>query len=242
MKEHNKILLIGLPRCGSQYVSELITHNFNYVNIFEPFTENHQFTISYSGGFVYTPPAPKFLNLETQIEHTFSVLSELNNDNRVILKYFPHTYDNIIHNSDIVSRLLSMGFKPIILHRKNIEHHLISFLMSCCTNIWYSSDVNFKREQTELSDFSKLHWISDTYLEHYKIINTLDKHTPSIEYQTAEQDIKKIFMSDVLHKASSVKLGSINPYDDIINAEQVIPVVNKHVSIIEQIRHKYEKV
>lgn len=239
---HNKILLIGLPRCGSQYISQMLGVNFRYHNLVEPFTENHDVSINFLNDRVTTCESPRFLDFKTQIKYTFSILEKLKQEERVVIKYFPHSHDDGIEtNIDILNKLLELNFKPIILKRENIEEHIISFLLAKNTGVWYSKDVNFNRDKVEITNFTELPWFEQTYESYFKMIRMFGQDTSIIRYENAEEDIKRIFCVDKLNLSRSVKLNSRDPYERIVNTEQVRDIVSKSVNSVQEIKKKYEQ-
>lgn len=229
MLQHNKILLIGLPRCGSQYISEIITTNFRYLNLLEPFTPGHDYSIQWDNEKVFICPKKNFANFDDQCIYTFSVLNRVSEKSRVILKYFPHVNDEKYTNKIIVDKLISNGFVPIIVKRDNLEHHLISWLMAVNTNKWFNTDINFKREKIEIKKFDTLDWFALIYKE----FNTLLSCWPIIRYETAQKDICEIFSVTGLKKQYKfIKMSPNNPYDDIINSDETKKIVDKYVKII----------
>jgi hypothetical protein len=241
MIQNNKILLIGLPRCGSTYVADLISKNFYYKNLAEPFTPNQNYTIGFIDNNICLVPPIKFSNIKEQNDHVFSVLNTLDKKDRIILKYFPRTEDSSFTNKYIVTKLINNGFVPIVLKRINIEYHLLSFLCSTTSNIWQSNDINFKREKIEIKKFSVLYWFTKSYEEYIKLVKNINPIPNVIEYETAKNDIINLFSGENLKMITQVyKLSSQNPYDDIINACEVKPVVDGYVNVIKNIIKKYD--
>jgi hypothetical protein len=242
---NNKILLIGIPRCGSQYISQLISRNFKYINLHEPFTPEHDFSIKFVNNKIHLSQASKIYNYAFQLKYVFSILERVQPEDRFVIKYFPFPYSDLqnvenVLNIEIVNKIINLGFTPIILKRQNIEKHLLSYLMARQTGIWYSQNINFKHSKVELSNFSEISLLIKFYEEYYKLVSALDKNISVIEYDTIEQDIKRIFHTDTIFPGTSVKLNSNDPYDDITNTDQVRDMMSKYVDEIRQIKNKYE--
>lgn len=228
-RSKNKILLIGLPRCGSQYISQLIGTNFKYNNIDEPFTYKHVNSIVYADNMIKICDSINFIDQNHRIDYTFNILSKAKLEDRILLKYFPYTQGDSISNSVIVSKLINLGYTPIILKRSNLEQHLLSFLVAWESNVWYSTNKNFKHDRLVIADFGPLFWLKDMYRELNEMTKSFNSQYPIIEYENAEDDIKKLFSADNIERVASVKLRTNDPYDGIANVDQVKDIVSRFI-------------
>ena len=81
--------LIGLPRCGSQYIASLFKTNssYNIKNISEPFTPNHKSSLD-----IMDINIDEFNTYEEQVTVVIDRLKSISKHQSLILKLFLHSW------------------------------------------------------------------------------------------------------------------------------------------------------
>ena len=124
---YSRICLFGLPRCGSQYIAELIKTNSEQkiLDLYEPYTsglgKNMQpLPVCNEKGELYCKFLPEYDDLEIlprRIEYINSTLKQ-NTTMPLVLRVFPYHY-LIKHMSTIVSHLKENNFSFFLILKKN---------------------------------------------------------------------------------------------------------------------------
>jgi hypothetical protein len=132
---------------------------------------------------------------------------------------------------DIIKRLIDLNFKFLVIHRENIEHHLLSFLIALHTNKWhtlennnqpYSADSSF-----EILRMNNVIWLYEQRMAFNTMLNQLNINYSTLRYEHAINDLEQFLgisvTSDVLFKKQIVG----DPYKLISNASEVKQFLEK---------------
>lgn len=204
----NRFCIVGLPRCGSTYAVNIIKASYENLNkkvydLKEPFSKNQN----------------KF-DLKKYLKNII-------NTEIVLIRLF--LIDKTIEELNYIIEILKEEkFNFIILQRKNIVNQLISFALASKTNIWWehkdSEKNNAKVIITKLTD---IYWL---YKHIYEFEHTCNKlkiyNNYKMYYETLLNDIKEYFKITLNLNIDLRKQSGANPYEKIINAEEVKKYIN----------------
>lgn len=239
-----RICLFGLPRCGSQYIAELIKENSNYVltDLIEPYTGNskesnmplpvlnpdNSIRMEFLDGYIGEQ------NVLKRIDYINNIITQNNQLTPLILRLFPYHY---LWNYMplIVKNLRKNGFTFFIIKRTNLEHHILSYLIAQATNEWRLIKEKVPQSVTiNESLFESIDYIIKNSLNfiNYAAKINIDGHV--VTYENAKEDLEKIYNKPFNNQTAIKKQGLSNPYDQIINASEVkhriITSINQYVT------------
>lgn len=239
---YNRLCLFGLPRCGSQYIVELIKNNsgIKYTDLFEPYTcsinsdmplpiltNDNNIRMEFLNGYVGDN------TLEKRINYIDSILQKANKHCNLTLRLFPYNYlwDKI---PDIIERLKCNNFSFLIIKRSDLEKHALSYIIAQLTNEWNSvTPIAHKKVFVPFELFESIEYIIKNSVNFLNFCNKINLHGPIITYENAVRDLENLFNRSFVNNVKFRKQGMHNPYDQIINANEVKMYVNsllnKHV-------------
>jgi len=231
-----RICLIGLPRSGSQYVSELIARSIGsgMKNLAEPFTVGHPYCIEqYDNRLLRAIPSDftKYDSHEVQIDYVLNLLKTGNQDQSLVIKLFL-TEDNIPFTTKILNELHALNFKFLIIKRENIENHLVSYVFGLSTNKWNSlhgTHDNPIHIPTKL--FPNMSWLYNRIINFDKLIMEYKLDTTfTVRYERAVYDLTRYFLIPIITNIRLEKQLPDNPYEMIENAKEVQDYINILIS------------
>lgn len=234
-----RICLFGLPRCGSQYIAELIKENSTHklTDMYEPYTgdsketnmplpvlnhDNH-IRMEFLDGYVGSD------NVQKRLQYIDDILTKNKLQTPALLRLFPYHY---LWSSipSIIQELRNHEFEFFIIKRSNLEHHVLSYLIAQATNQWRTtSSAIIQRVKIDSIYFESIEYIvgnSINFLNYCKQIN-ISGHV--ITYETAKEDLEKIYKKQFKDQHIIKKQGLNNPYDQIINAEEIKHLIDKSI-------------
>ena len=221
----HRYCLLGLPRTGSQYIANLLVNTVGTVDMSEPFTEN---TVCKLG--IDIDNEVTFNSIEERIEYVFNQLNKIDSNKALVMRLF--LVDSIQpYVDDIIKRLVDLNFKFLVIHRENLEHHLLSFLIAVNTNIWHTLDNNNEPYSADFSfeivRMNNVIWLYDQRLAFNTMLNQLNINYSTIRYEYAIDDLEQflgiLVTSNDLYKKQIVG----DPYKLIANASEVKQFLEK---------------
>jgi len=218
-----RICLIGLPRCGSQYISRLVKNvSTKIVILDEPFTVATGITcIQYINGQVKLTRDLKFDSIQDQIDHVIYTLSQAP-DQSCVLKLFLLDYLEP-YLAQIVDALTKLNFKFIVMTRENRIEQLLSFGIALETDRWNSYQGIYQQGyKTQITHFESMQWLNDQIINFNRRLSNL-KIDPLgiVRYEYAVEDLSKILEIPINPLTELQKQITSDPYDLIENAEEV---------------------
>jgi len=230
-----RICILGTPRCGSQYVSQLIAGTIkeatgeHVYNMLEPFTESAKYIP------VFEPGTRKLMHkvidysmlIEERVEYVSSILKECDPNIPLVMKLFPYE-STVKHLDKILNDITDSGFKFIHLKRTNLEQQLISYALSSSTNKWtnlWGEGLVTTPVTVQLEPIAYLYNMLTTY-------NISDNPIPVIRYENCLEDLstllnRKISISEVISRKQK---DEADPYRFIINADDVKQFIQKLIN------------
>ena len=229
-----RICLVGTPRSGSQYVSQLLIGTVKSINGDMMFNTQEPFSINPDYSLGLNSADWLVLNFENKIAHTpetivDNVLDCIRNavpEQSIIIRFFPFGYYGR-QLDKIFTELKSFGFEFIVLKRDNLEEQLLSYAISQTTSKW----SNFKlTEPIKITNFKSIMGMRD-FLFRFETLTTerfeVLKMAPVIHYEDASKHIEEIFgVPADTSEVSSIQRRSSDPYEFIENASVVKLYIN----------------
>ena len=220
-----RLCLIGLPRCGSQYISSLLKINTDLScrNLSEPFTPNHEISLKDIGSNVTA-----FHSYADQVSAVINLLKEINQDQSLILKLFLHSWLPIEQFVIIIDELTKMGFQFVIIKRKNTIDQILSWGVALTVNKFTNFDAyddskividtkvleQMKVLQTDINMFD--HLIKELQLE----------NSPVLCYETIHMDLYRFLKRQININSGYNKMSNIKSADRILNIDKVLTFLN----------------
>jgi hypothetical protein len=222
-----RICLIGLPRCGSQYISSTIAHSFSgMTNLIEPFTPGRRYSIIEQNARIRRNSVEtKFNSHQDQIDHVITTLKKGKIEQSLVLKLFL-TNDILEFLEEILKELGQLDFKFLIIKRENIEHQLLSWLIADASKKW-STDDGLHTEPVEIKDLTCADWLYKDILNFDKLILQFNILADVIRYEHAHSDLYNSLHIPICTNIRLKKQIVGSPYRMITNANEVKEHIEK---------------
>ena len=225
-----KICLIGLPRCGSQYISELIAKSSNVMsNIVEPYTVEHIANIINVDGWVRVRRMPdNFASHKDRIDYVSATLKSGRPDQSIVMKLFL-TEDTYPYLDEIIDTLKMINFKFIVIKRENIEHHILSHAIAVTTNKWSSVDhgIHSQSDKLKITNVADIDWLYRQIANFDNVVKNLNIIYETVRYEHAVSDLT-LLLHRRLNTNIKIKKQIIgNPWDMIENSDELREIIQK---------------
>lgn len=225
-----RVCILGTPRCGSQYVSQLIAGTIkeatgkHVYDMLEPFTKDVDYFPILTPGSTnllqhYQTDTPMSYN--DRVTHVLNTLKKGNSDWPLVMKIFPYHY-SLEKWDEIILGIKNAGFKFVILKRNNIEEQLLSYGIANATQQW---NCFFEKK---LDQPIHIHHqsIKDLYNMLIEFDATLDqfglKNSPVIHYETCIEDLFQLLNRKIsMNEVKVIKQRNDDPYRFILNATEI---------------------
>lgn len=216
-----RICLLGLPRCGSQYISGLIKESLRPCsNLAEPYTPGHEYTIIKEDEHLkIVKNTINFSSFKNQIEYVSTTLKLGRLDHSIIMKVFL-TNPTVPFLEKIINDLQELNFDFLIVKRENIEHQLLSWLIAEESNKWCSLDGEHISPIT-ITNIADADWLYGDMLKFDELITQFKINVPTIRYEHAIEDLFKYLKIPIRTHTLLKKQVIGDPYDMIVNANEV---------------------
>lgn len=193
----NRICVIGLPRSGSQYISEILAnYSKNVLNLLEPFTPNHfsnKIKLDRDLNIVPYYNAEIDIDEYEQLDYVLNIFKKSNDIQPIVFKLFLTDQFNVTEYKKIVDVLKHKKFSFLILKRQNIVEHILSFLISKEKNIWYNDGTKVV-DKFKISNTNSIDWILKQILQFDSIVKNIGlSDGVIIRYENAIQDLEEYY-------------------------------------------------
>ena len=131
--------------------------------------------------------------------------------------------------STIVSHLKENNFSFFLIKRLDMENHLLSYIIAQTTNRWtqFKNKERFSDKVTvDLSVVSNSKWLVQSSNYFFQYAEKVGITGPIINYENAIHNLSKIFNKSFVNDIKIEKQGFENPYDQIINADEVRQLIH----------------
>jgi len=217
-----RICLLGLPRCGSQYISSLFMANIDdsIKDLAEPFTPG----LAWHCGVVKT----EFDSYDEQVSAVIDKLKLFNDDQSLIMKLFLHSWILSTEHVRIIQVLKELNFKFIIIKRKNIKNQLLSLGIGLKLNKFTNLD-EYDNSIVELDNeiLSKMK-ILQVDLENFdNLINEFNlSNSTTFYYETIKEDLSTFLGKTINTNTRYKRMSSIPSVHRISNINHVLNSLN----------------
>lgn len=220
-----RICLLGLPRCGSQYISSLIMLNSprGIKNLSEPFTPNHTPSLNDIDISI-----TDFNSYEEQVSIVINKIQSFNSDQSLIMKLFLHSWIPLKNHDRIVKVLKELNFKFIIIKRENTVDQLLSLGIGLKLNKF----TNFKDYDTCIVELDhnildKMKTLQNDLANFDNLINELNlSNSPTLYYETIKEDLSKFLGKDIIVNTRYKRMSMIPSTNRISNINEVLLFLN----------------
>jgi len=228
--EHHRYVILGVPRSGTQlteaFVNYSLSNKYNdVVSLQEIFTVQaglvHTIALENGKLKIYNKPAATFNTMSDVAKERLDIISKANMSQALTCRVFLDDRMASIGFADGINYLTNLGFKFLYVER-SFEHKVISAMFAKKSFIFstYRNTMMLNVDIDELKSFIVSRYLIEQ--QHKKIIDSM------ITYDTVEYDTL-IAKSDNLSDAEREKAFgiyrekqlSIDPYDQIVNADEV---------------------
>jgi hypothetical protein len=220
-----RICLIGLPRCGSQYISELIVLNspHSIKGLSEPFTPRHELSLNNLDISI-----TDFNSYKEQVSTVIDKIKLFNNDQPLMMKIFLHSWSPLQEHDRIIQVLKELNFTFVIVKRKNIVDQLFSLGIGLKLNKFTNFD-SYDNSVVKL-DWNELLSMKTLQDDLVKFDNLLNKfnltNCTTIYYETAISDITKFLGKNIRTYTRYKRMSTIPSADRISNIDEVLKFLN----------------
>jgi hypothetical protein len=225
-----KICLIGLPRCGSQYISAMIAETFPGMNnIVEPYTKRHIANIVNIDNWVRVKRMPDdFATHQERIDYVSKILKSGRPDQSLVMKLFL-TDDMYPFLKEIIDTLKTLNFKFIVVKRENVEHHLLSHCVAMVSNKWSSLDsgIHSRSDKFKITDLADIDWLYRQISNFEKIVSDLGIEYTYVRYEHAVNDLAQALNMPINTDVSIQKQIVGDPWDLIENSDEIKEIIQK---------------
>jgi hypothetical protein len=215
-----RICLLGLPRCGSQYISSLFMANIDdsIKDLAEPFTPG----LAWHCGVVKT----EFDSYDEQVSAVIDKLKLVNDDRSLIMKLFLHSWLPLQQYIRIVTALKELGFTFVIIKRKNTVEQLLSLGIGLKLNK-FSNFGEYDNSVVELDNniISSMKTLQNDIINFDNILNQLQIDAPTLYYETIHKDLA-VFLNKPIHtRTIHKKMSGIPSTERISNISEVLDIL-----------------
>lgn len=226
-----RICLIGLPRCGSQYISALIAKSFKGMsNLVEPYTNNHEANIINIGNCIVARRMPdNFESHKERINYVSNTLKSGKPEQSIVMKLFL-TDDTHQYLNEIIDTLKLLKFKFIVIKRENLEHHLLSHTIAKESNRWNSTEGLHNTDTFTIKDFESLVWMYNQIANFDTVVNNLDIEYDTVRYEHALSDLTVVLKRELNTNIDIEKQIVGDPWDMIENADEIREIIQKVIN------------
>lgn len=228
-----RICLIGLPRCGSQYISALIANTFDGMsNLVEPYTNKHQANIINVGNRVVVRRMPdNFESHKERINYVSNTLKSGNPEQSMVMKLFL-TDDTYLYLDEIIDTLKMLNFKFVVIKRENVEHHILSHAIAMKTNKWTSVDdgIHNQLAKFKITDLCDIDWLYRQIANFDAVVNDLDIEYSTVRYEHALSDLTVVLKRELNTNIDIEKQIVGDPWDMIENADEIREIIQKVIN------------
>jgi hypothetical protein len=225
-----KICLIGLPRCGSQYISELIAKSSKGMcNIAEPYTVNHIANIVNIDNWIRDRRMPdNFASHKDRIDYVSTTLKSGRPNQSIVMKLFL-TEDTYPYLDEIIDTLKMINFKFIVIKRENIEHHILSHAIAVTTNKWTSLDhgIHSQMDKLTITNVANIDWLYRQIVNFDNVVKNLNISYKTVRYEHAVSDLTLLLNRAPNTNINIEKQIIGNPWDMIENADELREIIQK---------------
>jgi len=220
-----RICLLGLPRCGSQYISSLIISNTDYKikNLSEPFTPRHEASLN-DIGFTITD----FNSYEEQVSLVIDRIKSFNSGQSLVMKLFLHSTIPLINHIRIIEALRELNFKFVIIKRKNTVDQLLSLGIGLKVNK-FSNFGSYDNSIVEIDDYilSIMKTLQDDLEKFDGLINELNlSDSPTLYYETINQDLSAFLGKNIKINSGYRRMSILPSKYRISNIDKVLTSLN----------------
>lgn len=220
-----RICLIGLPRCGSQYISNLIMLNtdFNIKNLAEPFTPHHTPSLKDIG-----ISKIEFDSYEEQVSLVIDKMKLFNSNQSLIIKLFLHSWISSTEHVRIIQVLKELNFKFIIIKRKNIIDQLLSLGIGLKLNKFTNFD-EYDNSIVELDNeiLSKMKILQVDLKNFDNLINEFNlSNSTTFYYETIKEDLSAFLGKDINTNTRYKRMSIIPSIHRILNIKHILKSLN----------------
>jgi hypothetical protein len=228
-----KICLIGLPRCGSQYISALIAKSFEgMTNLVEPYTNKHVANIINVDNWIDVCRMPdNFESYQKRIEYVSNTLKSGTPDQSMVMKLFL-TDDTYLYVNEIIDTLKMLNFKFVVVKRENVEHHILSHIIAMKTNKWNSVDdgVHNHLDKFKITNLTDIDWLYRQIANFDNVVNGLNVNYATVRYEHALDDLTSVLKKQINTDIDIEKQIVGDPWDMIENADEIKEIIQKVIN------------
>jgi len=222
-----RICLIGLPRCGSQHLAEIIKRSYpNMTDCLEPFTDSDFLKdIDLRETQIILSKNKKYKSVRQRVETVCDIIDRSNpNQNLVLRLFLLDNIDSLL--PQIVYFLKKNNFKFLVLKRDSTEQ-LLSWAIARTTDKYNTITKGYNNGQKfKVTDFHNIQWLFNQQKEFDRRLSALDIEYKTIHYATLYQDLEQLLNIQVNQNILTFKKQVVgNHYDYIENAEQVKEII-----------------
>jgi len=235
-----RICILGTPRCGSQYVSQLISGTIkeatgeHVYNMLEPFTPNADYIPAFEPGTrkLMHKVIDYKMPIEERIEYVSSILQECDPNIPLVMKLFP--YEANLNDLDkILDAIRNNGFEFICLKRNNLEQQLISYALSFSTGKWTDHAGEGKVTNPVMIQLYPIRYLYNMLTNFNSFLSKYGfADVPVIQYENCLEDLstilnRKISISEVTVRKQR---DETDPYRFIVNADSVKQFIQRLIN------------
>ena len=220
-----RLCLIGLPRCGSQYISNLIMLNTdsNIKNLAEPFTPHHVPSLK-----DIEISKTDFNSYEEQVSLVIDKLKLFDSNQSLIMKLFLHSWISPTEHSRIIQILKELNFKFIIIKRKNITDQLLSLGIGLKLNK-FTNFNEYDNSIVELDNeiLSSMKILQVDLKNFDNLLNEFDlSNSTTFYYETIKEDLSTFLGKTINTNTRYKRMSSIPSVHRISNINHVLNSLN----------------
>lgn len=219
-----RICVLGLPRSGSQHVTNLLSINIGATNLIEPFTK-HPVKIKLLDQ-VADSKIVTYISSDYEssydVQQTLSILKNGDPTQSLVLKLFPYNYV-LEFFPEIIKTLKELNFKFVSLKRRNVEYHLLSYAVAIASDYWTETTTKVKPVGKVIVDsFKSLEWLYKEIQQFDNTVASCNVDANIIYYEDAEEDITKLLNKPtIVQNSDTLKQAPIDPWSQIENIDEV---------------------
>ena len=222
-----RICLLGSPRCGSQYIVELICQavDNDMFDCQEPFVFGNcdLHSIENLNGKMIKSKHKNFASLADQCSYIVNTINSIDPTQSLILRLFlDETIEPFLPT--ISKELKKNNFQFISIKRLNVENQLLSFAIASTTNRWNTigNGSYIDGDQYKIHELHHMNWLYTNLIKYDDRINSLNIEYKTIRYEHTTVDLSEILQIPITPRPMKLKKQVVgDPYNMIDNADEV---------------------
>jgi hypothetical protein len=194
-------------------------------DLVEPYTNKHTTNVANLDNWIFSKRMiDDFASHKDRIDYVSNTLKSGRLDQSMVIKLFL-TDDIYLHIDEIIDTLKILNFKFIVIKRKNIEHHLLSYAIALASNKWH--EKHDQLDKIKIIHINHIDWLYKQISNFDRRVKQLNIEYNNVQYENALSDLALILNQKINTNIKVKKQIVGNPWDMIENSTEIKEIIQK---------------